>query len=98
VKVARIRQECRAQLGIAVPAPETRSLLRWLESSGLRTFTVSQAMRGLSRKTFPTVGVLQDALDALEVSGHVRRLADAPERHGPGRPQSPVYETIRPAT
>lgn len=75
--------------------PDARATLRWLRKGERTRFTERDAQQNFRRR-FPADGPeLGDALRWLEAR-HCIRPVPAPDRKGPGRTPSPVYE-VNPA-
>lgn len=91
----------KAALGMAETFPEivlAQRILIWANRHNLTTFTVRDALRGLSGdgRLIQRVHELQPGLDVLLENGHIR-AEQTPKRDGPGRPKSPSF-TLRNAT
>jgi hypothetical protein len=69
---------------------KARVVLQWIERSGLREFTRREVHHALCG-TFKTVADLEPGLDVLWQYGYLRQQP-SPDRPGPGRKPSPIYE------
>lgn len=69
---------------------EARTLLTWIERTRPTSFTRRDAYRANRGGHFREVADIDPALAVLEDHGHIR-MAQPPDRRGPGRKPSPVY-------
>jgi replicative DNA helicase len=79
---------------VAQVLEDARRVVRWIRERRLPVFAARDAFEAL-KGTFKSMSRLRPALEMLEGFGYLR-LADQPERSGPGRRPSPVYRVNRP--
>src|SRR5262249_45296103 len=67
-----------------------KRILRWIDHDRATSFTKRDIHQG-KKGTFKRVEELDGPLSLLETHGYVRKMSE-PERVGPGRKPSPIYE------
>ncbi|HKZ02279.1 MAG TPA: DUF3987 domain-containing protein, partial [Pyrinomonadaceae bacterium] len=79
-----------AEMGADPQIENAKRLLRWIQKTGLRSFTKREAHQG-NKGRFKKVADIEPALELLEQHGYIRAQADPSER-GPGRKPSQVFD------
>ncbi|GIE96680.1 hypothetical protein Ari01nite_41450 [Paractinoplanes rishiriensis] len=80
-------------MGADTAVRNARTLLAWIERTGMTAFTKREAFRAVQSTQFKTMADLDPALAVLEAHGYLRQLDPPPPKRAGGRPPSPSYLT-----
>jgi replicative DNA helicase len=83
-------QAAYAEIGADPSVEGARSVLRWIEKTGLRAFAKQECYQGC-KGTLKRADDLNPVLSLLCDHGYLREI-EAPDRVGPGRKAAPSYE------
>ena len=83
-------QAAYAEIGADPAVDAAKTVLRWIEKTGARTFTKRDCYQGV-KGTLKRADDLDPVLSLLADHGYIKEQ-DAAERTGPGRKASPPYE------